>query len=263
LGNLRVAFREGNQFTYRATMELANKPLEEMQWQQLNESRDNGLYCTGASAAKLTKNNPLGPWRTLKAGKGDKITFSARPAYKQENSSNLTATLLGFVTAAVGALPPTATAEQRKGWQQLQIGLQIIPAFTPTKNQVKAYIQIIVFDKDYQYIRSEKRIVSKASLDNCGELLEIKYTMPSDGYVQVMTVNESPNQSVWFDDIELVHQENLITQETYYDAFGLELKGIEKTGKPEHRWKFNGKELVDDVELNWYDFDARMYDETV
>jgi RHS repeat-associated protein len=150
--------------------------------------------------------------------------------------------------------------EKRKGWQQLELALKIIPAFTPTKNQVKAYIQIIVFDKDYQYIRSEKKIVSKASLDNCGELLEIAYTMPTDGYVQVMTVNESPNQSVWFDDIELLHEENLITQETHYDAFGLELKGIEKIGKPEHRWKFTGKESIDDLDLGWDDFRARQYD---
>jgi RHS repeat-associated protein len=142
----------------------------------------------------------------------------------------------------------------------LELALKIIPAFTPTKNQVKAYIQIIVFDKDYKYIRSEKRIVSKASLDNCGELLEIAYTMPTDGYVQVMTVNESPNQSVWFDDIELVHQENLITQETHYDAFGLELAGIEKTGKPEFDWKFTGKESIDDLDLGWTDFGARQYD---
>jgi RHS repeat-associated protein len=84
--------------------------------------------------------------------------------------------------------------------------------------------------------------------------------MPSDGYVQVMTVNESPNQSVWFDDIELVHQENLITQETHYDAWGSELFGIGKVGKPEHRWKFTGKESIDDLDLGWNDHGARYYD---
>jgi hypothetical protein len=66
LGNLRVAFREGNQFTYRATMpacrtgrETQNVTVEQEQWERVNESRNNELYCTGAYAAKLTKANPL------------------------------------------------------------------------------------------------------------------------------------------------------------------------------------------------------------
>jgi RHS repeat-associated protein len=55
----------------------------------------------------------------------------------------------------------------------------------------------------------------------------------------------------------------VVVQETHYDPFGLELAGIEKAGSPEHRWKFQSKERVDDLSLGWDDFGARMYDPAI
>jgi RHS repeat-associated protein len=69
-----------------------------------------------------------------------------------------------------------------------------------------------------------------------------------------------PTLDVWFDDIEVVHTEALIVQETHYDPFGLELAGIEKRGRPEHEFKYNGKELIEELGLNWNDYGARNYD---
>jgi RHS repeat-associated protein len=69
-----------------------------------------------------------------------------------------------------------------------------------------------------------------------------------------------PTLDVWFDDIEVVHTEALIVQENHYDPYGLSLSGIEKENKPEDKWKFQDKELITELDLNWQDFGARFYD---
>jgi len=80
----------------------------------------------------------------------------------------------------------------------------------------------------------------------------------------VLVANDS-DQPVWFDgaasrNVSISVQPALITQETHYDPWGLELAGIERRGSPEHRWKFQGKESITDLSLYWQDFGARYYD---
>ena len=75
-----------------------------------------------------------------------------------------------------------------------------------------------------------------------------------------MLVANDSDQPVWFDNVSISLQPALITQETHYDPWGLELAGIERRGSPEHRWKFQGKESITDLSLYWQDFGARYYD---
>ena len=37
----------------------------------------------------------------------------------------------------------------------------------------------------------------------------------------------------------------------------MEISGLSKTNKPDHRWKFTGVELVSDFDLQWYDYRYR------
>jgi RHS repeat-associated protein len=47
-----------------------------------------------------------------------------------------------------------------------------------------------------------------------------------------------------------------------YYPFGLAMaeNGYENLLEPENKYLYNGKELQDDLDLNWYDYGARMYD---
>ncbi len=70
---------------------------------------------------------------------------------------------------------------------------------------------------------------------------------------------------VWFDDLEIATGAlpvAVVVQEVHYDPWGLELAGIgyNAGGNPEHDFKFQGKELVGDFGLGWYDFQWRQYD---
>ena len=57
--------------------------------------------------------------------------------------------------------------------------------------------------------------------------------------------------------------QNEIVSETNYYPFGLAHKGynehVNSTNLGE-QFKFNGKELNDEMDLGWYDFGARNYD---
>jgi RHS repeat-associated protein len=85
-----------------------------------------------------------------------------------------------------------------------------------------------------------------------------------DCWAEVYVENLS-SQAVWFDDLEIATgalPTALVVQETHYDPWGLELAGIgyNASGNPEHDFKFQGKELVGDFGLGWYDFQWRQYD---
>ncbi len=48
----------------------------------------------------------------------------------------------------------------------------------------------------------------------------------------------------------------------HYYPFGMDFTGLEK-GSSTNQYKYNGKELQEDHELNWYDYGARFYDPTL
>ncbi len=54
-----------------------------------------------------------------------------------------------------------------------------------------------------------------------------------------------------------------IIQEDSYYPFGLKLPGQSSVSGTENKYTYNGKELVDDFDLNWYHYGARYYDPTL
>ena len=61
-----------------------------------------------------------------------------------------------------------------------------------------------------------------------------------------------------------ITQDELIEENTYY-PFGLRLRGVNDGigalgNSVAQRWKFGGKELQDELRLDWYDITARNYD---
>jgi len=54
----------------------------------------------------------------------------------------------------------------------------------------------------------------------------------------------------------------VLTSQSFY-PFGLRLGGLSTTTGVPNRYRYNGKELQDELGLGWYDYGARMYDPSV
>ena len=73
------------------------------------------------------------------------------------------------------------------------------------------------------------------------------------------------NGSVWWDNVKIVRVDhnpnNEILEENNYYPFGLRPKGYNNVvNGNDHPYGYNGKELNEEFELDWYDFGARNYD---
>ena len=64
---------------------------------------------------------------------------------------------------------------------------------------------------------------------------------------------------VFFDDMMVVVTESKVVQKDSYYPFGLSFNSYQRVTAKENRYKYNGKEEITDLDLDWYDYGARMY----
>jgi RHS repeat-associated protein len=69
--------------------------------------------------------------------------------------------------------------------------------------------------------------------------------------------------NVYFDDVVVNHKSGPVLEVTNYRAFGTEIATLSAKAfnKLENKYKYNGKELQSELDLSWYDYGARMYDD--
>ncbi len=256
LGNLRMAFQKGNTNQFMASMETINAATEEAKFTNVATTRNNEKSSSGTYSAKLTAQNPMGPSRIIKVRRGDRIQASVYGLYATNSSTNTGSDLSLFLQASSGN--PAGQTEGSTSWPNLQVGLAMIPRSSQDATLPKAYLRMVFYNKDNAYVKEQ--IVYIASGADAFQYLQIpQLLVEQTGYVRVFVANES-NASVWFDELSITHTESPIVQENHYDPWGLNLAGIETQGNPDHRYKFNGIEKIDDFGLCWNQALYRSYD---
>jgi RHS repeat-associated protein len=137
--------------------------------------------------------------------------------------------------------------------------------------QPRAYVNWILFDEQLQYVTGGfSRVHSQPSTlkEHVQELQNI--VLNKSGYVYIYVSNESP-VAVFFDNLQVVHTRGPLLEETHYYPFGLTMAGISSKALNsivENKRGYNGnelqsKEFFDQSGLDFYDFNARSYDQQV
>lgn len=126
-----------------------------------------------------------------------------------------------------------------------------------------AYINWIFFDEQFNYAGGGfDRIGSSGIIKDHNNNTIPTITVPKNGYVYVYCSNES-KYDVFFDNLQVIHANGPILEETHYYPFGLTMAGIsaKAIGMLENKYKFNGgNELNKDLDLNWYETRFRGFD---
>ncbi|MDX2301816.1 MAG: DUF6443 domain-containing protein [Microscillaceae bacterium] len=267
LGNLRIAFQDREDIAYKATLEPVVFENTEKQDFDFVDSPirvgDKG-YLSNHSA-RLTAQNPLGMWKSLKVRKGDKITMSVWGTYDQPSDNNPGMQLGVFISqiASLGGFTPDVNSQANNNPILLNIGITSPSQSTGNTppNTPKAYLK-------YQFFEDQEDIPIFVSAfqdplmvaPNSWEKLNLDFTADRDGTLQVFVASENEDVPVWFDDLTITIDKSLITQENHFYPFGMNLVGIEKQGRPEHKFQFQGQEKQDDFGLNWSSFKWRNAD---
>ena len=137
----------------------------------------------------------------------------------------------------------------------------------------RAYITFAAFDDQFKLVddNSGSRQV-QGTPDVVQTLGADNIIMKKTGFVYIYTTNES-SEDVYFDNLVVTHGSGPLLEETHYYPFGLTMAGISANALRGadyvgNRKKYNGnelqsKEFADGSGLEWYDFNARTYDQQV
>jgi RHS repeat-associated protein len=257
LGNLRVSFREGELRNDMTGLDGAN---DEGGFRNIAETKVASQGKQGSNASQTNTSNPIGVWKTVAVSKGDKLTASVLARYSAQSSHNNNFSVAPTLTYLGGGNPPTgADAVSPASLSNWALGISIIPNSGSGSTLPKAELRAVLYDFEGNYLTEQYVSLSTTQTNDWEELVIEDWQIPENGILQVLTTNGS-DVAVYFDDMSVQVEENLIVQENHYYPFGLELSGLTKKGIPDNRYTYNGKEKQEEFDLSWHDYGARMYD---
>lgn len=275
LGNVRQVLRNPGTQVYMATMETQNAETEEMEFSMVSTSRqtepEHNVTAGGNKVAWLNagRGRMVGPGRTQEIHVGDSIKLQVHGKYLEDKKQKAHAG--SFV--AEGGVERILTNLNDLGLSTEQAGganpmallnlVDIVAKDFQKKEAPEAYLMYALYDKDSNRYEVGKKVLSKNAA-NQHEVLEENMYISTDGYMETFVVNET-SEDVWFDNMRVMTMSSLVAQETHYDPWGLELTGIgyQYPLIKANKFLYNGKELIEDNGLQYYDYGARMYDATI
>ncbi len=275
LGNVRQVLRSPTVQTFIATMETQHAETEELEFSQVASSRqtapEHNKTVGGNQVAWLNadRGRVVGPGRTQEIYAGDSVKLQVHGKYVDDKKQK--ANIGSYISQSskerlVADLNELATSTQRAGGAN-PIALlnlaDILAKDLQQKEAPEAYLMYALYDRDSNRYEVGKKVLSRNAA-NQHEVLEEEMYIGQDGYLETFVVNET-GDDVWFDNMMVMSISSAIVQETHYDPWGLELTGLgfQYGGIKANKYLYNGKELIEDNGLQYYDYGARMYDPAI
>ena len=275
LGNVRQVLRQPKTETKLATMESQHVLKEQEDFFGLTASRqtdvEQNVTPGGDKVAWLNaaRGRVLGPSSRQEVFTGDQLNLSVYGKYEEQPLQKTNPA--GFVNSGGKSKILDDLNELSKSTQQAGVAnpisilnmIGIVATDLQQKETPEAYLLYALYDSDGNRYEVGKQPLSRKAA-NQHEILEEKLYISQDGHMETVLVNETA-EDVWFDDFSISRTPSIVIQETHYDPWGLELTGLGyQNGKvKENKYLYNGKELIEENDLQYYDYGARMYDPVI
>ena len=297
LGNVRLTFTTKEDVeTNKATMEVSMENDEYNQFSRYEDVRkiqlslfdhtndDNPVSADGR-AIRLSgnENEKLGLAKTLSVMPGDVIDMSVYAKYIDPNTSGWRTAVQNLVSAVANANSGIVV----DGSGYVTHGAASLPDILSrntdngTNLGPKAYMTYIMFDRDFHpivddlsqsgYVRlgdeakeNEETIEEDPINGVEHQELTASVTAKQAGYLYIYLSNEESSPvEVFFDDFEVVHTKGPVVQSEEYYPFGLTFNGYRRENLLTNQFQYNGKERLDELNLGWYDYQARQFDPAI
>jgi RHS repeat-associated protein len=231
----------------------------------------------GSYAARLngSSKEKIGLAKSLSVMPGDVINMEVFTKYvSQADKSNWTTLLKDFMTSVAFGTAPLGTVID--GGNPGSLGNLSFPfESTLTKanepsSAPNAYLNFIVFDRDHNLIIEESGYirVTEAAKENGTDVdherLFKNLAITQPGYVYIYLSNDynalgGVQADVFFDDFMVEHIKSPVVQTNDYYPFGLTFNSYERENSVDQKYKFQGQEHIDDLNLGWDSFKWRNY----
>lgn len=275
LGNVHTTFTAKTQATtsYATNFEATSNA----DFLNYNNTSFDLVDHTDATGTTYTKTQLLngGPTRRVGLAKtftvmpGDEISASAYVKYMNLGTTSNPNAFINSLSSAF-CVSSSSTGEQLKAYNGLNNYAGLVPLgdhIGDNESAPKVFVTILFFDKNYKLIDAAWDQVSTVGAQTSGsvkqpphDLISVTAKAPVAGYAYVFLSNEHPNYvDAYFDDANFSYTPSPIVSVGDYYPFGLSYNASERTGQVEQKFLYNGKELQDELSLNWYDYGARMY----
>jgi len=275
-----------------ATMETDRSTLEESIFGQTGAGNEVATTryntpsgWTGNTTAKVSRlgtnaGKNVGPNTLQKVMAGDKITATVQYYYSENagGNTNIASMIVGSIVPALsGGSVPSIVAEHGSNIStQLGGTTGFINAVqpngtNPSGNTPQAFLTVLFFDERFKFIEAADGGVAQqqvaSSVGSGGATLTLpNIKAPKNGYAYVYVSNQS-NNDVYFDNLQVQVAMGNIIEENHYYSYGLRITtlssrklGDSYEGNLKNNYLYNGKEVFDEADLNWYDYGFRNYD---
>jgi RHS repeat-associated protein len=176
---------------------------------------------------------------------------------------------INSLSAAFG-VSSGSTGEQLKAYNALNSYAGLVSGgdhYNDNEAAPKIFVTILFFDKNYKLVDAAWDQVTTVGAQTSPsvkqpphDLVSITARAPEAGFAYVFLSNEHNTfVDAYFDDAVFTYTASPIVSVSDYYPFGMQYNNAEAIGAFEQKYLYNGKELQDELSLNWYDYGARMY----